>query len=72
MYRKVHDTFETFYSRLRCEFDEIARNSGQEHVNAERLEQRLTEFQEHLGQLARQLRPAGKMVRRKGLAAMFT
>lgn len=72
MYRKVHDTFETFYARVRRERDEITKSSGNERVNTEGLEQQIAEFHNHLKQLARELQPAGKMVRRKGLAAMFT
>jgi hypothetical protein len=71
MYRKVHDTFETFYARIRRERDEL-KSAGNEHSYNERLERQLTEFEDRLKQLARQLQPAGKMVRRKGLAAMFT
>jgi hypothetical protein len=41
-------------------------------VGSGMLDAELAKFQRALEQLARELRPAGKMVRRKGLAAMFT
>jgi hypothetical protein len=71
MYRKVHDTFESFYARIRRERDELT-GAGNERSYSERLERQLAEFEDRVKQLARQLQPAGKMVRRKGLAAMFT
>ena len=72
MYRKVHDTFETFYARMRRERNEMNKNAGNERAYSERLERQFAEFGDRLKRLARELQPAGKMVRRKGLAAMFT
>jgi hypothetical protein len=72
MYRKVHDTFETFYARMRRERDEMTKSAGNERAYSERLKRQLAEFDDRLNRLAHELRPAGKMVRRKGLAAMFT
>ena len=72
MYRQVHDTFETFLARIRREKADMTNNAGSERAFSERLKQQLAEFHNHLKQLARELRPAGKMVRRKGLRAMFT
>lgn len=71
MYRKVHDTFETFYARMRRERGEMAQ-SGNDAAFRDRLERELAQFHDTLDRLARELHPAGKMVRRKGLAAMFT
>jgi hypothetical protein len=72
MYRRVHDTFETFYARMRRERDESAKNGGSDAVFTNKLERELAEFHNTLERLAHELRPAGKLVRRKGLAAMFT
>src|SRR5215472_2824344 len=57
MYRKVHDTFEAFFARMRRERDELT-SAGNEHSYNERLERQLTEFEDRLKQLARQLQPA--------------
>ena len=72
MYRLVHDTFETFYARMRRERDKMTQPGNREVDFSRRLEAELAEFRKTLERLARELRPAGKMVRRKGLAAMFT
>jgi len=72
MYRKVHQTFETFYARMRRERDEMAQSAGNDTAFRDRLQRELVQFHDALEQLARELSPAGKMVRRKGLAAMFT
>ena len=72
MYLKVHTTFESFYGRMRRERDEKTNSGISEPAYKERVEQQLAAFHDHLKKLARELRPAGKMVRRKGLASMFT
>jgi hypothetical protein len=72
MYRRVRDTFENFYARVRRERDQATQAEVNDAAFNDRLERELAEFQKTLQQLARELRPAGKMVRRKGLAAMFT
>jgi hypothetical protein len=72
MYRRVHDTFETFYARMKRERDAAPQPAAGDSAFNGKLEAELAEFQKKLQQLARELRPAGKMVRRKGLAAMFT
>jgi len=71
MYRRVRETFEAFYSRMRRERDLMTRADHQTAFNG-KFEAQLAEFHTGLEQLARELRPAGKMIRRKGLAAMFT
>jgi len=68
MYRQVHDTCESFHARMQQEMAQ----QGTEAAFSQILERELAQFQEALRQLARTLRPAGKLVRRKGLAAMFT
>jgi len=70
MYRRVHETFETFFARMRGERDQFTASGVT--VGSGMLDAELAKFQRALEQLARELRPAGKMVRRKGLAAMFT
>jgi hypothetical protein len=72
MYRSVHVTFETFYARMKCERDKSAKSGGSDAAFRDMLERELAEFHKTLERLARELRPAGKLVRRKGLAAMFT
>ena len=72
MYRQVHDTFETFFARMRGERDEMARSEAGGDAFSSRMDGALAEFNQVLEKLAHELRPAGKMVRRKGLAAMFT
>jgi hypothetical protein len=71
MYRRVHSTFETFYARMRREH-EAARAGSDEAAFGRRFNTELAEFNKQLEQLAREMRPAGKLVRRRGLAAMFT
>ena len=70
MYRRVRDTFESFYARMRHERERAA--EGDSGAFSAALERELADFQKRLERLARELRPAGKMVRRKGLRAMFT
>jgi hypothetical protein len=72
MYQQVHDTFEHFFARMRREREHIIQSGGNEAAFREGLERELKQFKETLERLARELRPAGRMVRRKGLAAMFT
>jgi hypothetical protein len=72
MYRQVHDIYETFYARMRRERDETTAVGGDESAFTRRFEDALAQFIKTVEQLARMMRPAGKLVRRKGLAAMFT
>jgi hypothetical protein len=71
MYQRVHDAFETFYGRMRRERDHTSQSSNDTGFK-ERFGRELAEFHKTLQRLARELHPAGKMVRRKGLSAMFT
>jgi len=71
MYRRVREAFDSFYGQIRRERDLITEPDRQPAFD-EQFEAELTRFKERLERLARELRPAGKMVRRKGLAAMFT
>ena len=72
MDRVVRETFETFYTKRKNARDEFSRVGGNADAFRQRQEKELAEFGEKLEQLARGMRPAGKMVKRRGLAAMFS
>jgi hypothetical protein len=72
MYRQIHEAFENFYTRMKHERAEILGSSGDEHAFDSKFDDARAAFQKDLERLAQAMRPAGKMVRRKGLAAMFT
>jgi hypothetical protein len=70
MYRAVRDAFETFYARR--ERDKCVQD-GADAADFSRKEATEREaFRKTLDELARAMRPAGKMVKPKGLRAMFT
>jgi hypothetical protein len=72
MYQRVHDKFEAFFARIRHQREAMRQRGADEASLRAATERELVEFEKCLRQLARELRPAGKMVRRKGWAAMFT
>jgi hypothetical protein len=72
MHRMVRDAFETFYGKRKREREEFARSGGDEAVFNRKQEKELEQFQMRLDQLAHEMRPAGKLVRPKGIGAMFT
>jgi len=72
MYRAVRDAFETFYAARKRERDEFTRAGGDEAAFKLKQERSLSEFRQRLDALAHEMRPAGKMVKRKGIAAMFS
>lgn len=72
MYRAVRDAFETFYAGRKRELEEFERADGDAADFSRKQAAELEEFRKSLDRLAQAMRPAGKMVRRKGLAAMFT
>jgi hypothetical protein len=72
MDRVVRETFETFYAKRKHARDEVSRVGGDADTFRRRQEKELAEFRDKLEQLACAMRPAGKMVKRRGLAAMFT
>jgi hypothetical protein len=72
MYRAVREAFETFYTKRRHDREEFARAGGDEAAFVRKQESELAEFQRRLDQIAHAMRPAGKMVRPKGIGAMFT
>jgi hypothetical protein len=70
--RDVHAAFEEFYAARRRERDEFARASGDAAAFAARQARSLEEFRARLERLAHAMSPAGKLIRRKGLRAMFS
>jgi hypothetical protein len=72
MYRAVRDAFERFYGKRRRDRDEFERGSGDAAAFHRGQSAELETFRKSLDQLAQAMRPAGKMVKPKGLAAMFT
>ena len=72
MHQMVRDTFETFYGRRKREREEFARSGGNEAAFKRKQEKELEEFHKRLDRLAHEMRPAGKLVRPKGIGAMFT
>jgi hypothetical protein len=72
MYRAVRDAFERFYGKRSRDRDAFEHSRGDATAFHHRQKAELEEFRKSLDQLAQEMRPAGKMVKRKGLAAMFT
>jgi len=72
MDRVVRETFETFYSKRKNARDDFSRGGGDAAAFSQRQEKELAQFRDKLEQLARAMCPAGKMVKRRGLAAMFS
>jgi hypothetical protein len=72
MYRSVREVFETFYAKRRRDQEEFARGGGDTSAFQRKQERELEAFRQALDKLAHEMRPAGKMVKPKGLAAMFT
>jgi|SRR5690349_13764975 len=72
MHRMVRDAFETFYGGRMREREEFARSGGDEAAFNRKQEKELEQFQKRLDRLAHEMRPAGKLVRPKGIGAMFT
>ncbi len=73
IYRTVRDTFEGFYTRRKREREAAERKRVREQEQFEAKQAAEMElFKERLQRLADEIKPAGKMVRPKGLAAMFT
>jgi ferredoxin len=69
----VKDTFEGFYSRRQHEREAVERRQAREREQIEQKQAAEMEaFQARLQRLADEIKPAGKLVRPKGLAAMFT
>jgi ferredoxin len=73
MYRTVRETFEGFYNRRRSEREAFARKQAKEAAAFEAKQvAEMEQFKQTLENLAHSMKPAGKLERPKGLAAMFT
>src|SRR5487761_924566 len=73
MAREVRETFENFYARRRAEQEAILRRQEREReIFAARQASEMTEFKKRVIELGREMKPAGKLVRPKGISAMFT
>ena len=73
LYKSVRDSFERFYGARRREREAYERKRAREQVEFEqRQSAQLATFTKSLHEMAEQMKPAGKLVRRRGLAAMFT
>lgn len=72
MYRAVREAFATFYGKRQRAQEEFARDGSDLDKFQRQQASELEGFRHALDKLARAMRPAGKMVKPKGLAAMFT
>lgn len=73
MARVVRETFENFYARRRTEQEALQRRQEREReVFAAKQAAEMEAFKKRVIELGREMKPAGKLVRPKGLAAMFT
>jgi ferredoxin len=73
MYRAVKETFDGFYSRRRDERIAIERRHAREReMLTARQAAEMEEFKKRLVELALSMKPAGKVVRPRGIGAMFT
>jgi ferredoxin len=73
MVRVVRETFENFYGRRRAERESLEKRQRREQDALEAKQAAEMEaFRKRLQDLANELKPAGKMVRPKGIASMFS
>ncbi len=73
IYRTVKDTFEGFYLARQREQEAHARKRAREQQQFEAKQvAEMNAFRERLRKLADEIKPAGKTVKPKGLASMFT
>jgi ferredoxin len=73
MYRAVKETFEGFYNRRRAEREAFERKRAKEAAAFEAKQSaEMEDFKRRLEALAHSMKPAGKQVRREGIASMFT
>jgi ferredoxin len=73
MVRVVRETFENFYGRRRAERESLEKRQRRDQ-NALEAKQaaEMEAFKKRLQELGNELKPAGKMVRPKGIASMFS
>ena len=68
----VRQTFENFYNRRKAAREAFERNPGRDAAAFEANQgKEMEEFKQQLHALAHSMKPAGKTVRPKGIAAMF-
>ncbi len=73
MARIVRDTFEKFYGRRRAEREALEQRHRHEREALEaRQAAEMEAFKKRLEDLANEMKPAGKLVRPRGIAAMFS
>jgi hypothetical protein len=74
LHRMVQETFESFYGKRKREREAFEKRGdrSEEPEFIRKQESELKAFREKLDQMAREMKPAGKMVKRRGLASMFT
>ena len=73
MARVVRETFENFYANRRAEQEATERRHQREReAFASRQTAEMADFKKRVAELGREMKPAGKLVRPKGIAAMFT
>ena len=69
----VRETFEGFYNRRRAEQEAFERKPARDAAAFEAKQaEEMEEFKQKLNALAHSMKPAGKTVRPKGIAAMFS
>ncbi len=73
MYRAVKETFEGFYNRRRAEREAFERRLAKEAAAFDAKQSaEMDDFKHRLDALAHSMKPAGKLVRKEGIASMFT
>lgn len=72
IYHAVRDRVEAFFEKRGREAEQLAANPADAAVLQQRQAAALAELHRGLLELARSIRPAGKLVRRRGFGAMFT
>ncbi|HKF27635.1 MAG TPA: 4Fe-4S dicluster domain-containing protein [Candidatus Binataceae bacterium] len=73
MVQVVRETFETFYGRRRAERESLEKRQRREQdVLEAKQAAEMEAFKKRLQDLGNELKPAGKMVRPKGIASMFS
>lgn len=73
MARAVRETFENFYGRRRAEREALQKRQRHEQAMLEAKQAaELETFHKRLQEMGTEMKPAGKLVRPKGISAMFT
>jgi hypothetical protein len=72
MYRQIREAFAAFEARMKQAHEHISPGDPSEAAFRSHYETEYVRFSRDLEELARRMWPAGKMVRRHGIGAMFT